>query len=62
MLVMGFALGLIETGRAWSYGSIVNAEGYEDRLEQLFSGKVKIPPQLAHDYLYGELPNDNKTQ
>jgi len=61
MLVMGFALGLIETGRAWTYGSIVNAEGYEERLEQLFSGEVKIPPHLTHDYLNGELPSEDKT-
>jgi len=61
MLVMAFALGMIETGRVWTYGSILNAEGYEERLEKLFSGKVKIHPHLTHDYLHGELPNDKTT-
>ena len=61
MLVMAFALGMIETGRVWTYVSIFNAEGYEERLEKLFSGKVKIHPHLTHDYLHGELPNDETT-
>jgi len=61
MLVMAFALGMIETSRVWTYGSILNAEGYEERLEKLFYGKVKIHPHLTYDYLHGELPSDDTT-
>jgi len=55
LLVMGFALGLIDTARSWEPGSIINAEGYEDRLEKVISGEVKISPDLVHDYLLGEI-------
>ncbi len=59
MLVMGVAMGLIQTGRV--FGSIVNAEGLEDRIEKLFSGEIKVPSHLVQDYLYGELPDDDIT-
>jgi DNA-binding CsgD family transcriptional regulator len=61
MLVMGYALGLIQAGYAWSHGSIVNAEGFEDRLEKLFSEGKPVPPHLVYDYLYDELPDDDQT-
>lgn len=54
MMVMGVALGLIETGRAWVHGSIINAEGYEERLEKVCEGRVEVPEELAHDFLCGE--------
>jgi DNA-binding CsgD family transcriptional regulator len=59
MLVMGVALGLIQTGRA--FGSIVNAEGFEDRLGKIVSGEIKVPPHLVNDYLYDELSDEDKT-
>jgi LuxR family transcriptional regulator, quorum-sensing system regulator LasR len=58
LLVLAFALGLIQTGRAWKHGSVINADGYEDRLEKLFSGEVKLPHHLVHDYICGELTDD----
>lgn len=54
LLVMAYALGLIETARAWEPGSIINAEGYEDRLEKVMAGEVKVAPDAVHDYLLGE--------
>lgn len=54
MMVMGVALGLIDTGRAWVHGSIINAEGYEERLESVCEGRIEVPDELAHDFLCGE--------
>lgn len=55
LLVMAYALGLIDTARSWEPGSIINAEGYEDRLEKVMAGEVKISPDSVHDYLLGEI-------
>lgn len=56
LLVMAFALGLIDTARSWEPGSIINAEGYEDRLEKVIAGEVEVSPDSVHDYLMGEIP------
>jgi hypothetical protein len=53
---MAFALGLIDTARSWEPGSIINAEGYEDRLEKVIAGEVEVSPDSVHDYLMGEIP------
>jgi len=60
LLVMGFALGLIDTARAWEPGSIINAEGYEDRLEKVMAGEVKITPDSVNDYLFGEVSVEDR--
>ena len=55
LLVMAFALGLIDTARSWEPGSVINAEGYEDRLEKVIAGEVEVSPDSVHDYLLGEI-------
>ena len=60
LLVMGFALGLIDTARAWEPGSIINAEGYEDRLEKVMAGEVKVSPDSVNDYLFGEISVEDR--
>jgi DNA-binding CsgD family transcriptional regulator len=60
LLVMAFALGLIDTARSWEPGSIMNAEGYEDRLEKVMAGEVKISPDSVNDYLFGELSVEDR--
>ena len=55
LLIMGYALGLIDTARAWEQGSIINAEGYEERWEQVMAGEVQVSPEMVHDYLFGEI-------
>ena len=60
LLVMGYALGLIDTARSWKPGSIINAEGYEDRLEKVMAGEVKISPGSVNDYLFGEISVEDR--
>jgi DNA-binding CsgD family transcriptional regulator len=55
LLVMGYALGLINTARVWEPGSVINADGYEDRLEKVMAGEVKISPDSVNDYLFGDI-------
>ena len=60
LLVMCFALGLIDTARAWEAGSVMNAEGYEERLEKVMAGEVDFPPDSVKDYLFGEISVEDR--
>ena len=59
LLVMGYALGLIDTARSWEQGSIINAEGYEERLEKVIAGEVNISPDSVNEYLFGEASDED---
>ena len=60
LLVMCYALGLIDTARAWEAGSIINAEGYEERLEKVMAGEVDFTPDSVNDYLFGEISVEDR--
>lgn len=60
LLVMCYALGLIDTARAWEPGSIINAEGYEERLEKVIAGEVDFTPDTVNDYLFGEISVEDR--
>ena len=55
LLVTLYALGLIRNRGDWAHGSIINAKGFEDRLEKICTHERNKQVDELNDYLYDDV-------